>query len=55
MTGVQTCALPICHYVILSSEKEIQGNLLDYDYTLFDTIGGYNVYLDTTIYIGLFD
>ncbi len=44
-----------CHYVILSSEKEIQGNLLDYDYQLFDYIGGYNVYLDTTIYIGLFE
>lgn len=44
-----------CHYVILSSEKEMKGTLLDYDYELFDTIGEYHVYLDTTIYIGLFD
>ncbi len=44
-----------CHYVILSSEKEIKGTLLDYDYELFDTVGDYLVYYDTTMYKGLFD
>lgn len=43
----------LCHYIILSQEKELQGSLTDYDYVLFDTIDGYNIYLDTTIYRGL--
>lgn len=42
-----------CHYVILPEEKEIIGTLTDYDYVLFDSISGYNIYLDTTFYIGL--
>ena len=43
----------MCHYIILSQEKVLLGDLLDYEYVLFDTIDGYDVYLDTTIYIGL--
>lgn len=41
-----------CHYIILSADKEIQGKLTDYDYRLFDRIDGYDVYLDTTMYLG---
>ena len=43
----------LCHYVIVPEEKEIAGRMEDYDYVLFDTIDGYDIYLDTTIYIGL--
>lgn len=42
-----------CHYIILSEDKEITGNLLQYDYEVFDRIDGYVIYRDTTIYIGL--
>jgi len=42
----------LCHYIILSQDKEIVGDLLSYDYILFDCIGGYDIYLDTTVYIG---
>lgn len=42
-----------CHYVILRDDKEIQGNMEDYDYILFDVIGGYRIYQDVTVYIGL--
>lgn len=42
-----------CHYVILHEDKEIQGNLEEYDYTLFDVIGEYRIFRDTTVYIGL--
>lgn len=42
-----------CHYVILREDKELQGNMEDYDYILFDTIAGYHIYQDTTVYIGL--
>lgn len=43
----------LCHYIVLPQEKEVQGDLLEYDYILFDTIDGYVIYQDTTIYIGL--
>lgn len=42
-----------CHYVILSEEKELEGTMEDYDYILYDTIEGYSIYLDTTMYLGL--
>lgn len=42
-----------CHFIILSQDQEMEGSLLDYDYILFDTIDGYCIYQDTTIYIGL--
>ncbi len=43
----------LCHYIILPKEQELKGSFYDYDYILFDTIGGYHIYQDTTIYIGL--
>ncbi len=43
----------LCHYIILSEEKELDGNFLDYNYILFDTVDGYCIYQDTTVYIGL--
>lgn len=42
-----------CHYVILPEEKEVIGDLTDYDYIFLGNIQGYEVYQDTTIYIGL--
>lgn len=42
-----------CHYVIFSGEKEIAGDFTDYEYKLFDTIDGYVIYEDMTIYKGL--
>lgn len=43
----------LCHYIILPQDREMKGNLLEYDYILFDTIDGYDIYQDMTIYIGL--
>lgn len=42
-----------CHYVIFSAEKQIIGEFEDYEYRLFDEIGGYLIYEDMTIYKGL--
>ena len=42
-----------CHYIVLSVEKEWIGSLLEYGYVLYDTVAGYDIYLDTGIYIGL--
>ena len=38
-----------CHYIILPKDKQLVGNLLDYEYILFDTIDGYQIYKDTTM------
>lgn len=43
----------MCHYVILPEDRELKGRFEDYDYILFDVIGGYAIYRDTTVYIGL--
>lgn len=43
----------LCHYVILDEEKEIEGQFEDFDYELVDVIGGYRIYQDMTVYIGL--
>ena len=43
----------LCHYIILPEDQELKGSFYDYDYILFDTIGGYHIYQDTTVYIGL--
>lgn len=43
----------LCHYIILPQDQELKGSFYDYDYILFDTIDGYHIYLDTTVYIGL--
>ncbi len=42
-----------CHYIIVSSDKKILGDMEEYDYELFDSIGGYDIYIDRSIYIGL--
>lgn len=42
-----------CHFVIISEEKQVVGKFEDYDYRLFDKIGGYLIYEDLTIYKGL--
>lgn len=42
-----------CHYVILHQTRKLTGDMEDYDYILYDTIDGYDIYLDTTMYIGL--
>ena len=43
----------LCHYIILPQEQEMEGDLLNHDYILFDVIDGYCIYQDTTIHIGL--
>ncbi len=43
----------LCHYVILPKDQTLKGSFYDYDYILFGTIGGYHIYQDTTVYIGL--
>ena len=42
-----------CHYIIIKSDKELLGNMEEFDYELFDRIGGYDIYIDRSIYIGL--
>lgn len=42
-----------CHYVVLPAGKKLEGNFLEHEYELFGEIGGYVIYRDTTIYIGL--
>lgn len=44
--------LNACHYIILRQDKERLGDLEDYDYRLFKSVDGYDVYLDTTQYLG---
>ena len=43
----------MCHYIILPAKKEVIGDLTDYDYIHLDEICGYDIYQDTTMYIGL--
>ncbi len=38
-----------CHYVILHEGKQVKGDLLAYDFVLFDKIDGYLIYKDTTM------
>ena len=42
-----------CHYVILHESKSLDGDMSDYSYDFFDHLGGYDIYVDTTIYRGL--
>ena len=44
-----------CHYIIVASEKEIVGDMAEYDYELFDSIDGYDIYIDRSVYIGVYD
>lgn len=43
----------MCHYVILSQSKQLIGSMEEYEYELFFTIDGYDIYRDTTLYSGL--
>ena len=43
----------LCHYVVILQGRPMTGSMEDYDYVLFGTYCGYDVYLDTTIYRGL--
>ncbi len=42
-----------CHYIIFSNTKQLQGSFGDYGYEFFDEIGGYIIYVDTTINKGV--
>ncbi len=38
-----------CHYIILAEDKDVTGNLGDYDYELFDEMDGYVIYKDAGV------
>lgn len=38
-----------CHYVILSKEKELLGKMSDYQYEVFEYVGNYVVYRDSSM------
>lgn len=42
-----------CHYVILSEDKLLEGDMADYEYEVFGKVGEYVIYRDTSIYLGL--
>ena len=42
-----------CHYVILSEDKILEGDMADYEYEVFGQVGEYIIYRDTGIYLGL--
>ena len=42
-----------CHYVILSQEKELLGDMAAYDYEVFGRMHGYVIYVDNSFYRGL--
>lgn len=42
-----------CHYLVLKEGKIFLGDLADYDYELFDRMHGYEIYRDTSMYLGL--
>ncbi len=42
-----------CHYIVLHRDKELDGDLLAYEYELFGEVNEYVIYRDTTVYIGL--
>lgn len=39
----------LCHYVILKEGKTFIGDMTAYGYQLFDTMHGYEIYMDTTM------
>lgn len=41
------------HFVIVPGHKKIIGNVEDYGFVLVDQIDGYDIYQDTSVYIGL--
>lgn len=42
-----------CHYIVVREGTRFIGDLEEEGIVLYDTIEGYDVYLDTTVYIGL--
>lgn len=42
-----------CHYIVISRDKELVGDITDYEYKLFGEFDEYQVFLDTTAYLGL--
>lgn len=42
-----------CHYVILKEGKKLTGDLTDYEYELFGSMHGYEIYRDTSMDFGL--
>ena len=42
-----------CHYIMLAEDTELVGNLEVYDFKLFGSYDGYNIYEDSSIYKGL--
>jgi len=42
-----------CHYVILSEETILHGEMTDYDYVVFDKMHGYVIYKDITMNFSL--
>ena len=44
-----------CHYIILNQGHVVEGTLTDYDFSLVFEMDGYDVYLDSNAYLGLWD
>ena len=42
-----------CHYLVLSEEKVLLGDLGAYEFRVFDRMHGYVIYMDTTMNFGL--
>jgi len=49
---IPLCKEKGCHYIILPEEIAVVGDFADYEYVLQDTIRGYRIYRDTTMYLG---
>lgn len=41
-----------CHYVILSEDKKLLGDMTDYQYEVFGNVGKYVIYRDNTMLLG---
>ncbi len=44
-----------CHYFVVANGKSMTKRLEEYDYTCIANVDGYDVYLDNTAYLGLWD
>lgn len=49
---IPLCKEKECHYIVLPEDIVVNGDFADYDYVLQDTIRGYRIYRDTTMYLG---
>ncbi len=45
----------LCHYVVLSKDKKLNGNLEENYYEIVAEVGNYIIYCDTRIYKGYYD